>query len=160
MAEVRSYQDKLSETYYLKQVTTDNVKVALPTCTNRKAQIRRYRRKVHNPTANPQNTALLQSKYIQITVLMRKEMSSYCDDTVTEAGKRILIFGTNLILEASNSPTDALFVDGTSKSCPTLFKQVWVIRVVILHTCALHPFINTIIVVIPYTCAFSIASIY
>ena len=40
--------------------TNDEVKAALPTCTNLKAQVRRFRKKINNVPANPQSAALLQ----------------------------------------------------------------------------------------------------
>ena len=50
-------------------------------------------------------------------------------DTTTEDGHRILIFSTNGVLDAVNTSTiNTLLLDGTFKSSPTLFRQVWVIR--------------------------------
>ena len=102
--------------------TSDEVKAALPSCKNLKAQVRRYRKKINNVPANPQSAALLQIPPDYRTT--NGDEFLLHEDCVTEAGKRILIFGSNLVLESRNSHIDALFVDGTFKSCPTLFKQV------------------------------------
>ena len=110
----------------LVEISVD-VKVALPTCTNLKVQIRRYRRKINNVPVNPQNAALrLIPPGYRITT---KGDEFLLQHSITEAGKRILIFGSNLVLGATNSHIDALFVDGTFTSCSVLFKQVWIIRV-------------------------------
>ena len=73
---------------------SDEVKAALPSYKNLKAQVRRYRKKINNVPANPQTVALLQIPPDYRTTTNGDEfLLQYC---VTEAGKRILIFGSNL----------------------------------------------------------------
>ena len=53
-------------------------------------------------------------------------------DVITSEGKRVFLFATDTMLDNVNDPTIVIgFADGTFKSCPKPFVQIWIIRVCI-----------------------------
>ena len=51
-------------------------------------------------------------------------------DITTTDNKRVLIFGTDSLLDAVNTSEASIgFADGTFRSCPLQFSQIWIVRV-------------------------------
>ena len=105
----------------------DDVKAVLPATYLLKKQMRINRKKNQAAPSSPATTA---------DIVIPEEYKRDCagrlflqHDTTTEDGHRILIFSTDGVLDAVNTSTiNTLLLDGTFKSSPTLFRQVWVIR--------------------------------
>jgi hypothetical protein len=109
------------------QYCRHDVKAVIPSAENLKRQIRRYRKKVHCLPTNPKTAA-----EINIPESMKTDGTGRVflqHDTVTSRGKRLLIFATDTMLDASNcSEVDIVNADGTFKTCPPQFAQTWIVR--------------------------------
>ena len=57
------------------------------------------------------------------------------DDVTTSGGKRVVAFSSDSCLAILNQSHDAVFVDGTFKTSPKHFKQIWIIRGHVGNTC-------------------------
>ena len=113
---------------------SDSVKSALPATHNMKKIINDYRKKTRGHSASSANCA--RDVVIPLPRCEDSEGGLYVvDDVTTSCGKRVIAFSSDSCLAILNQFHDAVFVDGTFKTSPKHFKQIWIIRSHVGNTC-------------------------
>ena len=103
-------------------VAPPDVKAILPAGYLLKKQVRRNQKVLQAAPSSPTSAAEDYQKDSAGNLFLQY-------DTSTPDGHRILVFSTDLILDAVNTSTiDTIFADGTFKSSPPFVTQVWVLQ--------------------------------
>lgn len=91
-------------------------------------QVRRHRKKVNQlPTTFADAASLQIPDELKVDGTGRIFLQA---DITTKENKRILIFATDTLLEGADSAEVSIaFADGTFRSCPPQFMQIWIVRV-------------------------------
>ena len=107
--------------------TPSDIKAILPASYLLKKQIRSYRSKLRIAPSTATNAA-------EIVIPDNHKKTAAGEnfllaDVTTSRGKRVLIFSTDLVIDAVNtSSVDTIFADETFKISPPQFTQCWVLR--------------------------------
>ena len=105
----------------------DAVKSSLPAAHNMKKMILDYRRKERGC---PVSTATCAAE-VDIPLSLRDDSDGglfVLDDLTTSAGKRIVAFSSESCLAVLNQAHEVTYIDGTFKTSPKYFKQIWIVR--------------------------------
>ena len=105
----------------------EDVKSELPRFHLMKRRTRYFRKTQRSAPSNPRSAAdLVIPPEYRIDNLGKLFLQH---DTTTALGKRVLVFSTDIALDACNvSDIDTCFGDGTFKIAPILFEQLWIVR--------------------------------
>ena len=107
--------------------TSAAVKSALPADYNMKRQINLYRKKARGHPASSATCA--QDVQIPLSGPDHSDGGLYVlDDVTTSRGKRVVAFTSPACKAALNQPHKVVYIDGTFKTSPKHFKQIWIIR--------------------------------